>query len=544
MFHFPQIAATAKRLSIGAIRHSAIKDGDDVVEFKMFRRFAVGAFRSGPFSALKSSELLAMPSEFWRFVVIVLVSTWQGRDAFFSKVRPFEKRSHRNALAGLIGMVIAQSVLIPHAFAFARHRDSVSGFNAMGSIPERVSVGAITDSHALLRTGFISLVPNLGWRSVEFSTTHGTKESLSSPRINPQFASIANAVNSGKHLNSTPEYKSILSQAQAGMLEKVQRLEAETRTVGNASTSAAPERDDIVRAAWRRAEAGVKFRRDNTTDDVMNTTPMDGITSAFFDWAQMAVSISISRKEERQNSGEARQMDLLEEKTNQAMDAILELFAKGVMQGNGPNTATAITTAYTSPMNGSLFVPPLPLLVAHTPSSGTIGSVSAGNSWWQNQAASTSITTYAGLLKALDHMRNLCKKGVGGAPDINLVDQATEEVYVAALRNQNRYTDTTRADIPFTNIAFYGQPVVWDEFMPNWAGTTTTQSTTQGTWLMLNSKFIHLKYDAETNFITTPFIRPENQDAKTAQILWMGTLGVNNRRKHGVEDTIDTTITS
>ncbi len=297
-----------------------------------------------------------------------------------------------------------------------------------------------------------------------------------------------------------------------------------------------------------RARYALRYQNGNADSysgyDVMNITPIDGITSAFYDWAQMAVSISISRKEERQNSGEARQMDLLEEKTNQCMDAIMELFAKGVMQGNGPNTATAITTQYTSPINGSLFVPPLPLLVGFSPSSGTIGSVSAANSWWQNQENAAAGTTYAAILKNLDHMRNLCTKGIGGSPDINLVDQSTEEVYVAALRNQNRYTDTTRADIPFTNVAFYGQPVVWDEFMPNWTTGSTTQVTTQGTWLMLNSKFIHLKYDAETNFITTPFIRPIDQDAKTAQILWMGTLGVNNRRKHGVQATIDTTVTS
>lgn len=278
--------------------------------------------------------------------------------------------------------------------------------------------------------------------------------------------------------------------------------------------------------------------------DVMNITPIDGITTAFFDWAQMAVSIAISRKEERQNSGEAKMLDLLEEKTEQCMDAIIELFMKGVIQGNGPNTAAAITTQFTSLTNGSLFVPPLPLLVGHSPSSGTIGSVSASNSWWQNQQAATSCTSYAVFLKVLDHLYNLCSKGVGGPPDINLVDQNVFELYQAALRNQNRYTETTRADIPFDNVAFRKQPVVWDEFMPNWATGNTALVTTQGTWLMLNSKYIHLKYDAETDFITTPFVRPVDQDAKAAQILWMGTLGVSNRRKHGVEDTIDTTISS
>lgn len=141
-------------------------------------------------------------------------------------------------------------------------------------------------------------------------------------------------------------------------------------------------------------------------------------------------------------------------------------------------------------------------------------------------------------------MRNDCMKGVGGAHDINLTDQNTFELYEAALRNQNRYTDTRRADIPFDNLVFHGKPVVWDEFLPNWSGVTTTQSTTQGTWVMLNSQFIQVKYDSQTNFKTTPFIRPENQDAEVAHILWYGTVGVNNRRKHGVLSDIDTTLTS
>ncbi|RPJ24834.1 MAG: hypothetical protein EHM35_16035, partial [Planctomycetaceae bacterium] len=47
------------------------------------------------------------------------------------------------------------------------------------------------------------------------------------------------------------------------------------------------------------------------------TTPADGITSAFFDWRQAAVPISISGKEEFQNRGSERIFDLLKEKTTQ-----------------------------------------------------------------------------------------------------------------------------------------------------------------------------------------------------------------------------------
>ena len=50
----------------------------------------------------------------------------------------------------------------------------------------------------------------------------------------------------------------------------------------------------------------------------LDTTPQDGMTTAFYEWAEIAGTISISRKEERQNSGEGRILNLLEAKTKQA----------------------------------------------------------------------------------------------------------------------------------------------------------------------------------------------------------------------------------
>jgi len=59
---------------------------------------------------------------------------------------------------------------------------------------------------------------------------------------------------------------------------------------------------------------------------------------------------------------------------------------------------------------------------------------------------------------------------------------------------------------------------------------------------MLNTKFWGVRVDKETNFAPTPFIKPENQDAKTAHILWLGAIGLSNRRKQGIMGKIDETI--
>ena len=298
------------------------------------------------------------------------------------------------------------------------------------------------------------------------------------------------------------------------------------------------------------------LRTDNNSADTFSgwdqipVIPMSGITAVFYNWCQMASTIAINGLEKRQNAGEFQMVNLLGEKTQQTMDGLLELFDKATLQGNGVNSTTAITTAYTSPLNGSLWVTPLPLLVGQTPTSGTVGSLACnttnddGVSIWANQKRAATDTNFASMLADLAGLRNDCTRGVGGPPDAHLVDQATAECYEKALRSFHHNMDYKRADIPFDNIAFHGAPVVWDEYMPNWSGATTVQSTTQGTWLMLNSKFLDFKYDSETNFKTTPFQEPENQDGMSAKVLIYCTLGTNNRRKHGVLSDINTTLTS
>ena len=64
------------------------------------------------------------------------------------------------------------------------------------------------------------------------------------------------------------------------------------------------------------------------------------------------------------------------------------------------------------------------------------------------------------------------------------------------------------------------------------------------TVFLINSSTFEYIVDTETDFITTPFIRPVGQDARVAEILWMGAVGVNNRRKNGVLYGISRSIVS
>ena len=277
--------------------------------------------------------------------------------------------------------------------------------------------------------------------------------------------------------------------------------------------------------------------------DVLDVTPMDGITSAFWEWRQASVPIAISALEEKKNRGEAQILSLLEAKTKQAEMGIQEFFNYRLLNGAG---SSSITSAYTSPVNGSSFIDPLPLLVKFDPTSSTVvGNINQLTySWWRNRFSNSGGGTYSAWLKELRVLRIQCSRGPGGSPNMHVTDENVYALYETALAASHRNPSYQKADIPFDNVAFYGKPVTYDERVPDVSGGSETVSASSGTWFMLNMDFLKIKVDRETNFAPTSFKTPENQDAKVAQILWLGGIGTSNRRKHGVMGSIDTTITS
>ena len=87
--------------------------------------------------------------------------------------------------------------------------------------------------------------------------------------------------------------------------------------------------------------------------------------------------------------------------------------------------------------------------------------------------------------------------------------------------------------------------MIWDEMVPDIDnGWEIGNASWDGTVFFVNTKFYNIITDSETDVITTPFIEPENQTAKTAKILFMGNAGVSNMRKLGVCYAISQAITS
>jgi len=288
--------------------------------------------------------------------------------------------------------------------------------------------------------------------------------------------------------------------------------------------------------------------------ETLDTTPQDGMTTAFYEWAEVAGTISISRKEERQNSGEGRLIGLLESKIKQAEMTIREELNRMLLQGT-------VSSATFVPGNSAKDLYPLGYFLrkdntTDPTTGGNVGNIAGANeSWWRHKTAvldsastdtgnsfAVNVSTYAGMKLALRRMYNYCGRGSGGNPNLVVADQVTYETYENALDTQVRYTNTAMGDLGFDTIKLKGATLIWDEVVPDIDSGTT--AITAGTAFFLNTNFYNLIIDSETDIVTTPFIEPENQTAKTAKILFMGNAAVSNLRKLGVAYATSQTIAS
>jgi hypothetical protein len=270
---------------------------------------------------------------------------------------------------------------------------------------------------------------------------------------------------------------------------------------------------------------------------VVNVNPVDSHTSVYYDWVQTAVPVSFSDFEEFQTSGSESIETIVKAKYAQAKASLDDFFSRALLQGQGSIDGTSLTTAVTSPLDGSYFIEPLFKLAAYTPSASlTIGGVDQStNSWWQNQYGASTATTLSAFLAELRTLHVKCQRGGGGAdkaPDFHLVDERTYNIYEKALAVFHQNNSYAKADIPFENILFKGAPVVCDELMPDVASSTTTLS--EGTWFMGNSSVMGFTYDSGKSFKMGPNIRPNNQLVTSALMPVRGSHWVSNRRKLGV----------
>lgn len=293
--------------------------------------------------------------------------------------------------------------------------------------------------------------------------------------------------------------------------------------------------------------------------DELSTLPTDGITDAITQWRQYSAPIAYSMKEAKQNK--QRLINLVESRIKQAELGLQESFAQTFMWGAGGNGgAGSIDSQYISPINGSLGMDPLALLIEFDPTqSKSICNLSqSANLWWRNKTSTSAATTYDAFYLEIDHIFNSTALGTGGKPKLCLMDQTTYELFVHALYQHFRQTAVLKSDeaYPFENIVYKGCHFVMDEKTPDaysgliGQGPTGSNPMVFGSGYFMNTDFLKLYYETDSDFELLKdengktFQKPVNGDSRVAAIAWMGNTAVTNRRKQGVIGKIARTLTT
>lgn len=238
--------------------------------------------------------------------------------------------------------------------------------------------------------------------------------------------------------------------------------------------------------------------------DTIDITPQTGITAAEYNWKQYAATIAISGIEEAQNSSEEAIIDLLEAKTFQAEETITEQMDQMFIQSDG---------------TGNSGKDWLGLEILVRDATATVGGIDASvDSWWESYVEGT-----AGSLDLASMRTAYNSVAVGNdQPNVILTEQTLFEAYEDLLQSQERFMDASTADGGFQNLLFKGAPVVYDDYV------------NAGDMYFLNTKYIRLVGHGDNWFKPTPFVRPDNQDARYAQIICYGELTISNRKRQGV----------
>jgi len=237
--------------------------------------------------------------------------------------------------------------------------------------------------------------------------------------------------------------------------------------------------------------------------DVLDTDPQEGMTNAEFEWKQYSVSVTISGREKRQNTGESQVFSLIEGKIMQAEMSLVEAMNGDLFTDGTGNSSKDLTG-----------------LVLAVDSAGTYGNIDrTTETWW---AANETAVTGPLTIDAMRTMYNNCSKGYKKAhPGLIISDQTEYEAYEAKLQPDMRFADNKLADAGFENLAFKGAKMVFDE------------QCNDGVMYFLNLDVMGIRVHKDAKFTVTDEQRPVDQDAFVKQILWMGNVITKNCSRLG-----------
>ena len=263
---------------------------------------------------------------------------------------------------------------------------------------------------------------------------------------------------------------------------------------------------DIVRELEYQANDTVNFY---SGYEVLDTSPADVLSSAVFDWKQLAGTVTISGLEEIKNSGPDAIINLLE-----ARISVLE-----------KSLENSLSTSLYSDGTGSSGkeVGGLQLVIADA-GTGTVGGINSSTfSFWQNvQTTATSSAFSTSNIQS--DMNNIYLSLVRGVdkPDIVTADANAYKSFLGSLQAIQRVADANEANSGFVTTRYLGSDVYYDDQVPT------------NKMYFINTSYLRLEVAADRNFVPLDSRMSVNQDAMVVPMVWSGNLTCSNRALQGV----------
>tara|TARA_R110000751_G_scaffold23464_2_gene64920 strand:- start:146 stop:1063 length:918 start_codon:yes stop_codon:yes gene_type:complete len=238
--------------------------------------------------------------------------------------------------------------------------------------------------------------------------------------------------------------------------------------------------------------------------ETLSTTDNEVITACEYDWKQLYANISITRRDELRNMGDAAIINFVKSKVMVAEKTIRNKLSTGLYNdGSNAKQIQGLKLALST--------------------SNTVGGISQSTySWWQ---ANVDTTTTTLTIAAMQGLYGDCGEGTE-YPQIVVGDQDMYDRYYALLQPSQRFADDEMAKGGFKSLQFNGIPVVVDA------------AAAAGDMYMLNLDYISMMPHKDENFRFEPFSKPINQNVKLAKIYWMGVFAHSNNRRQGLLDAI------
>lgn len=246
--------------------------------------------------------------------------------------------------------------------------------------------------------------------------------------------------------------------------------------------------------------------------DTLNTNASDVITSAKYDWAQVAIHVTASGRELRQNSGKEAMINLVKTRKSNAMKTAannfsIDLYSDGSLTNQIGGLANLIQT------NGQ----------------GTVGGINSTTwTFWRNKFREMAGTNTFSTSTIQGEFNAMWLPLVRGAdkPDLIVASHDIYSVYEASLQQNMRYTSAKEGELGFSSLKYKTADVIFDD---NTNFTTTAEKA-----YFLNTDYLYLVQHKEAQWTADDEKKPINQDAVVVPMYWMGYLAATNRALQGV----------